>query len=727
MNAPVLSRRLFLSASMMAGGGLLFDLAIPMAAHAAEGGPGMLTAFVRIMPDNSVTIGAKNPEIGQGIKTMLPMLIAEELDVDWAQVHIEQTVVQESIYGPQVAGGSRATPVNWLPMRRAGAVARAMLVAAAAQAWGVDAARLTTAQGKVSDPATGKSMTYAALAATAATLPVPDVEKVPLKDPGSFRIIGTPVKGVDTPAIVAGKPLFGIDMALPGMLHAVLETCPVFGGTIKSANIDAIRAMPGIAHVLTIKGNGQPESLFDGIAILSESWWTANKARDALKIEWDTGALTGFSSEGYEKAAAAKLKGKADADIVRTGDVDARFAAAARTVRAEYSYPFLAHAPLEPQNCTALFKDGALEIWAPSQAPESGRKLVSTALNLPPEKITIRLTRIGGGFGRRLMNEYMVAVAAIAAQVPGVPVKLLYTRKDDMRRDFYRPAGWHGFAAALDDKGRMTALRDHFVTFGKDGKPARAAELPATELPAGLLPDVLLEHSLLETNMPTGWLRAPGSNALGFAFQGFLDEVAEAGGKTLPDLMLELLRAKAEIVMPRGNFVSARAISVIEKVCAIAGWKGGKSATGKGRGFAFYYSHAGYFAEVLDVSVTSDGTVKVDKLWVAGDVGSQIINPLNALHQVQGSLIEGIGQALSGQKIVQTAGAVDQANFDDYPLLRMPDAPVIEVAFVTSDYPPTGLGEPALPPVVPALVNALYAATGKRIRTLPVTSEMLTA
>ncbi|RVT40729.1 xanthine dehydrogenase family protein molybdopterin-binding subunit [Sphingobium algorifonticola] len=726
MSAPVLSRRLFLSASVMAGGGLLFDMAIPIA-QAADASAVMLTAFVRIMPDNSVTIGAKNPEIGQGIKTMLPMLIAEELDVAWAQVRIEQTVVQESLYGPQVAGGSRATPVNWLPMRRAGAAARSMLVTAAAQLWGVDPARLTTGEGSVKDPATGKSATYASLAASAAALPVPDLETVPLKAPERFRIIGTPIKGVDTPAIVAGTPLFGIDLVLPGMLYAVLETCPVFGGTIKSANFDAIRAMPGIAHVLTIKGNGQAESLFDGIAILSESWWTANKARDALKIVWDTGTLTDFSSAGYEKAASERLAGKAETDIVRAGDVDARFSAAAKTVRADYSYPFLAHAPLEPQNCTALFKDGALEIWAPSQAPESGRKLVSTALNLPPEKITLRLTRIGGGFGRRLMNEYMVAAAAIAAQVPGIPVKLLYSRRDDMRRDFYRPAGWHGFSAALDAKGQMTALRDHFVTFGKDGKAARAAELGATELPAGLLPDILLEQSLLATNMPTGWLRAPGSNALAFAFQAFLDEVAEAGGKTLPDLLRELLSLKAEVPMGRGTFTSARAIAVIDKVCAMAGWKGGKGAKGSGRGFAFYFSHAGYFAEIVDASVATDGSVTIDKVWVAGDVGSQIINPLNALHQVQGSVIEGIGQALSGQKIVQTGGAVDQGNFDDYPLLRMPDAPEMDVAFVTSEYPPTGLGEPALPPVIPALVNAIYAATGKRIRTLPITADMLTA
>ncbi|WCP14441.1 Membrane-bound aldehyde dehydrogenase [pyrroloquinoline-quinone] [Sphingobium sp. AntQ-1] len=726
MSAAALSRRGFISASLLAGGGLLFDLNVPLA-RAADGTPVILTAFIRILPDNRVVIGAKNAEIGQGAKTMLPMMIAEELGVDWSQVTIEQTHADAKVFGGQSAGGSRTTPREWLPTRQAGAAARAMLVAAAAQGWGVAPETLKTAGGTVSDPKSGKSATYASLATAAAKLPAPDPATLKLTDPADFRIIGQSVVGVDTPAIVAGKPLFGIDFKLPNMLYAVLETCPAFGGTIKSVNLDEVKALPGVAHVLPIKGDGTPESGFDGVAILSKSWWSANQARDALKIDWDVSAVSGFSTESYASQAAAKRKGKADADIVRTGDVDAAFASAARTVTADYDYPFLAHGTLEPQNCTALFKDGAVEIWAPTQNPESGRGLVAKALNMPPEKIRINFTRIGGGFGRRLMNDYMVQAASIAAQVPGVPVKLLWNRQQDIQRDFYRPAGWHGFRAALDKGGKLTAFHDHFVTFGKDGKPVRSAEMSASELPAGLIDNVLLEQSFLSTNMPTGWLRAPGSNALAFVTQAFLDEVAQAAGKDLPTLMLELLRDPKEL--PRGPnqppFVTARAQGVIEKALAMGGWATRKALPrGTGKGFAFYYSHMGYFAEVLEVAIV-DGMPKVKTVWVAGDVGSQIINPINALHQAQGSVIEGLGQALAGQQITQVAGAVEQANYDTHPYLRIADAPRIVVEFVKTDYPPTGLGEPALPPVIPALVNAIHAATGKRIRTLPVTAEML--
>ncbi|HUD90719.1 xanthine dehydrogenase family protein molybdopterin-binding subunit [Sphingobium sp.] len=726
MSVAILSRRGFISASLLAGGGLLFDLNLSVA-RAADGTPIILTAFIRILPDNRVVIGAKNAEIGQGAKTMLPMMIAEELDVDWSQVTIEQTHADVKIFGGQTAGGSRTTPREWLPSRQAGAAARAMLVAAAAAQWNVAPDTLTTASGKVSDPKSGKSANYASLAVAAAKLPAPDPAKLKLKEPAAFRIIGQSIGGVDTPAIVAGKPLFGIDTKLPGMLHAVLEVCPAFGGTFKSANLDAVKALPGIEHVLLIKGDGTPESGFDGVAILSKSWWSANQARETLQVEWEMGAVSGFSTEGYAAQAAEKRKSKADGDIVRTGDIAAAFASAAKTVSADYDYPFLAHGTLEPQNCTALFKDEAVEIWAPTQNPENGRGLVAKALNLPPEKVRINFTRIGGGFGRRLMNDYMVQAASIAAQVPGVPVKLLWNRQQDMQRDFYRPAGWHGFRAALDKGGRLTAFHDHFVTFGKDGKPVRSAELPATELPAGLIDNVLLEQSFLATNMPTGWLRAPGSNALAFVYQAFLDEVAEAAGKDLPTLMLELLGDPKEL--PRGNnappFVTARAKGVIEKAVAMGNWGDRKTLPkGAGKGFAFHYSHMGYFAEVVEVAIV-DGMPKVKTVWVAGDVGSQIINPINALHQAQGSVIEGLGQALAGQVITQVGGAVEQANYDTHPFLRINDTPEIIVEFVKTDYPPTGLGEPALPPVIPALVNAIHAATGKRIRTLPITAEML--
>ena len=725
--SATLSRRAFISASLLAGGGLLFDMSVPLA-RADEGAPALLTAFIRILPDNRVIIGAKNAEMGQGQKTMLPMLIAEELDVDWAQVTIEQTHADQKIFGGQSAGGSRTTPREWIPMRQAGAAARAMLVAAAAQTWGVAPETLKTAGGKVSDPASGKAMAYSDLAAAAAKLPAPDPASLKLKDAADFHIIGQSIGGIDTPAIVAGKPLFGIDAKQPGMLYAVLETCPAFGGIYISANLDEIRAMPGIAHVLPIKGDGTPESSYDGVAILSKSWWTANQARDALKVEWDISAVSGFSTESYAAQAAQKHRGKADADVMRAGDVDAALAGAAKTVTADYSYPFIAHGTLEPQNCTALFKDGAIEIWAPTQNPENGRGLVAKALNLPPEKIRINFTRVGGGFGRRLMNDYMVQSALIAAQVPGVPVKLLYNRQNDIQHDFYRPGGWHAFRAGLDKSGKLIAFHDHCVTFGADGKPSRGAGLPPQEFPAGFVDNALLQQSFLATNMPTGWLRAPNSNAQGFVHQAFLDEVAQAAGKDLPTLMLELLRGgtdPAPSADGRPVFLPSRAIGVIEKAIAMGNWADRKSLPkGSGKGFGFYFSHAGYFAEVLEVEIV-DGAPKVKTVWVAGDVGSHIINPINALHQCQGAVVEGLGQALAGQAITQVAGAVEQANYDTHPFLRINDTPHIIVEFVKTDYPPTGLGEPALPPVIPALANAIHAVTGKRIRSLPITPEML--
>jgi Aerobic-type carbon monoxide dehydrogenase, large subunit CoxL/CutL homologs len=726
MTSTGLTRRRFVTASLLAGGGLLLEFSLPRAdaatGPAASGEARPLTAFVRVLPDNRFVIGGKNAEIGQGAKTSLPMMIAEEFDVDWEQVTVEQTHADQSLFGAQSAGGSRTTPREWLPMRQAGAAARAMMVAAAARQWNVPVDGLTTASGKVLDRRSGRSVTYADLVAVAATVTPPDPATLKLKSAADYKIIGKPIRGVDTAAIVAGKPLFGIDVKQPGMLHAVFETCPAVGGLLKSANIDEVRALPGVKHVLTIKGDGSAESLLDGVAILAPSWWEASRAREALKAEWDTSAVEGFSTEGYEKTAAAKIGGAGDEDIVRKGDVDAAFAGAAKVVEARYSYPFLAHGTLEPQNTTALFRDGTVEIWSPTQNPESGRALVAKALGIGPDKIRINMTRIGGGFGRRLMNDYMVQAAAIAAQVPGTPVKLLNNRQDEFRRDFFRPAGWHAMSAAIDAGGKVTAFRDHFVTFGKDGKTVRAGEMPASVVPAVLLENVVMQQSLLDTNLPTGWLRAPGSNALGYVLQGFLDEVAEGAGTDLPALMIDML-GKPRTIDSGGRgpgFDTGRARGVIEKVVAMSAWAGRKSLpTGTGKGFAFYFSHAGYFAEVLQASV-KDGAVTVSEVWVAGDVGSQIINPLNAMHQVQGSVIDGLSQAMAGQKITQVAGAVEQTNFDTHPFQRIDAVPRINVEFVKTDNDPTGLGEPALPPVIPALVNAIHAATGKRVRTLPV-------
>lgn len=724
MSAPVLNRRGFIAASLVAGGTLAFD-----AHFALAEAPGAMpiNAFIRIGADNKVTIGAKNPEIGQGIRTMLPMLIAEELDVSWDQVVIEQTLANEKLYGRQTAGGSTATPVNWLPLRQVGAAARAVILSAAAKVWGVEPASLTTQAGVVIHAATGRRAPYAAFAREAATLPAPELDKVALKSPAAFTIIGQSKPGVDTPKIVTGKPLFGIDVDLPGMLHAALIKAPCHGATLASHDASAALATKGVVAVVPINSGFVAKDKFDALAVVGPSWWSVKNAREHVKTVWDDAAQKQFSTAGYAKAAAEAVQGPAPVELFKAGDVDGALKGAAKTITADYSYPFLAHGTLEPQNCTALWQDGKLEIWAPSQNPGAGRAETAAMLGISPDDLTIHMTRIGGGFGRRLMNDYMVMAAQVAKGVPGRPVKLLFDRTDDLRNDYYRPAGWHRFTAGLDAQGALVAFKDHFVSFGKDGKPIRAAEMSGYEFPAPVVPHVHLGATFLPTNLATGWLRAPTSNAMGFVFQCFLDEVAEAAGLDLPELMRRTLGAPRELPAEKGRpqLHTGRARGVIDAVCRMAHWQGGALPPGpqgekRGRGFGFYFSHRGYFAEVVEITFTDATTVRVDKVWAAGDIGSQIINPINARHQVQGAVIEGIGQAMAGLKIEQVDGMITAENFQDFPLLRIDAAPrEIAVEFLKTDFPPTGLGEPSLPPVIPALANAIRAASGVRHRSLP--------
>jgi isoquinoline 1-oxidoreductase beta subunit len=724
-----LSRREFLSASATLGGGLLLSFSVPMAAlarpgEAAPDSTAMLNAFIRVAPDGTVTIMAKNPEIGQGIKTMLPMILAEELDADWRQVRIEQAGLDPAAYGAQFAGGSFATPFNWDPLRRAGAAARQMLVTAAAQRWGVPAAECSTAAGFVTHMRTGRKLGYGALAARAAAIAAPDLKTVTLKDPKDFRIIGRSVRGIDSPRVVTGKPLFGIDVTVPGMRYAVFEKCPVFGGKVVSANLDAIRTLPGVRQAFLVSGGRAPEGLVDGVAIVADRWWQASQALEHLEVQWDEGATAKESSEAFSETARG-LAGQPPSKSVRfDGDVQEALAGAAQVVKASYSYPFLAHATLEPQNCTAAVREGKVEIWAPTQTPQNGRELVARTLGVAESAITIHMTRCGGGFGRRLNNDYMAEAAWIAREA-GTPVKLLWTRQQDLQHDFYRPAGFHNFTAGLDKNGRLVAFRDHFVSFGANDSFAYQAAIQPTEFPARFVANFELSATLMPLGVPTGALRAPTSNALAFAFQSFLDELAHAAGKDPLEFMLELLGERRVLPTPPGRFGNfpgfntGRMRDVLTLVAEKSSWARRRTAKGRGLGIASYYSHFGYFAEVVDASVASDGEVKVHKVWVAGDVGSQIINPTGAENQVQGAALDGLGQAL-GQAITIDGGRTVQTNFHEFRLLRIDQAPPVEVHFLKSEAAPTGLGEPALPPVIPALCNAIFAATGKRIRKLPI-------
>jgi isoquinoline 1-oxidoreductase beta subunit len=724
MNKPVLnqidpSRRGFLKVGLAAGGGLMLSFALPFEAGAAGAEAARLNAYLHIAPDGTVTIASKNPEIGQGIKTMLPMIIAEELDVDWSAVRIEQAPVDAKTYGAQFAGGSSATPMNYDPMRRVGAAGRAMLVTAAAQTWSVPESECATASGVVRHAPSGRTLTYGALAGKAATLPAPDLAKLALKDPKDFKIIGHSKPGIDSPLLVTGKPLFGIDVVVPGMLYAIYEKCPVFGGKVVSANLGDVLAVKGVRKAFIVKGGLELNGLLDGVAILADSWWIANKARKALKVVWDEGPTATQSSAGYAARAVELSKQPGTKSLRKDGDADAALAGAAKQVEAAYAYPFLAHATLEPQNCTAVVRGSTAEIWAPTQAPQAGLLLVAKTLGMAETDVTVHMTRAGGGFGRRLSNDYMVEAAKLS-QLAGVPVKLVWSRADDIRHDFYRPAGWHFLKGGLDKDGRLIAWRDHFVTFGENDKYASSANMAGTEFPARLVDNCLIEASLMPTGIPTGPLRAPGSNALSFVFQSFIDELAHAAGKDPVAFRLELLGPPRAIGGPNELvFDTGRARGVIELAAKISGWGKTPLAKGEGMGVGFYFSHRGYFAEVVKARVAQTGKLTVDKVWVAGDIGSQVVNPTGAENQAQGAVLDGLAEAL-GQEITIENGRTVQDNFDGFKLLRMPQACPVEVHFLKTDNPPTGLGEPALPPLAPALCNAIFAATGKRVRKLPI-------
>jgi isoquinoline 1-oxidoreductase beta subunit len=738
-----LSRRSFLTASAAVGGGLLLDFSVPVLAQAplssAPEEASMLNAYVRIAPDGKVFIVAKNPEVGQGIKTMLPMVVAEELDVDWKDVRAEDPKIDGKLYGPQFAGGSLSTPFNFDPMRRVGAATRQMLITAAANSWRVPASELTTSAGVVIHEKSGKKLTYGQLAEAAARVPAPDMKTVTLKDPKDFKIIGQFTGGVDSPRIVRGEPIFGVDASVPGMRYAVYEKCPVFAGKFVSGNLEEVAKLPGIRKVFVIRGGndmtGPLNGLHDGVAIVADKWHQANRALDSLQVKWDEGQFAKASTAQYAKDAAELSKKPAATTIKAEGDVDKALSGAAKVVEAAYEYPFIHHATLEPMNTTAHVKDGGkkVDIWSPAQLPQAGKTAVAKYLGIGEENVNLMLTRIGGGFGRRLSNDFMLEAVAISKEI-GEPVKLVWNRKQDTQHGVYRPGGFHYFKAGVDAQGKCVAFRDHFVTFGNDGKAGGSADLSPTEFPAKFVPNYDLGFTAMPYGIPTGPLRAPQSNALAYAFQSFIDELAYAAGKDPLQFRLDLLgEPKPPEVTngrfgPQVGFNNGRMIGVLKLVAEKSGWdKRSSLPKGTGKGIAFYFSHQGYFAEVVQATVAKNGEVKVDKVWIAGDVGKHIINPAGALNQVQGAAIDGISGALH-QAITLENGRVMQTNFHDYPLLRMSEAPPVEVHFLPTENNTTGLGEPALPPVVPALVNAIFAATGKRVRKLPIdTSELKSA
>ena len=735
MSTSSLSRRSFLSVSALGGGGLLLGLYMKPALGAqAQPAPAPLSphSFIRITPDGLVHIMAKNPEVGQGIRTMLPMIIADELDADWASVRIVQADVDQARYGVQFAGGSLGTPQNWTPMRQVGAAGRHLLIAAAAAAWNVPASECSTSMGQVRHQASGRSVGYGAIATAAAAMTPPDLATLRLKDPSQYTLIGTPVPGVDNLKIVTGQHLFASDFTTPGMLHAVFVKSPVFGATVASANLDAIRAMPGVRRAFVVAGGTDLTTLAPGVAIVADTYWQARTARQALEVRWNDHPTATQSSEGFARRS-AELGPQAPATWVRTnGDADAALATAARTIEAAYSYPFISHAQLEPEVCTAQWTNGKLEIWAPSQTPSNALQGVTRTLDIDASVITLHQLRGGGGFGRRLTNDYVVESAWIAREVNGAPVKLQWTREDDMQHDFYRPGGYHFFKGGVDAAGKIVAWRNHFVTYGRGTAVASQAGHTGNDFPASFIPNYALGQSLMELGVPTGALRAPRSNALAFVLEGFIDELAVAAGKDPLQFRIDLLN-QPQIVpeAPAGRggrgggstYNAPRMRAVLEMAREKSGWGARTLPAGRGLGVASYYSHQGYFAAVAEVTVSAEKQVKVDAVWVVGDIGSQIINPGNSANQCEGCVIEAMSHVMNWE-ITIDGGKVVQSNFHQYPTTRISQAPPkIESHFVLSSNPPTGLGEPAMPPVIGAIPNAIFAATGVRVRSLPLASS----
>ncbi|EDY84450.1 Aldehyde oxidase and xanthine dehydrogenase, molybdopterin binding domain protein [Verrucomicrobiia bacterium DG1235] len=708
----VLPRRSFLKTTLLASGAFLVGVAYRRelwaggSADEADWSPNL---YLRIDPDNTVFILSKNPECGQGVKTALPMIVAECLEVDWEQVRVDQAGLDDRL-GRQAAAGSGSTPDAWNDLRVAGTGARVMLVAAAAEKWSVAPSECVAREGRVLCEAKGLSARYGDLLKLAAKQAAPNLEALSLvSKPKDFKLLGRRIAGVDNAKIHTGKALFGCDTRLEGMLYAVYVKCPSFGGRVNKANVEQVLEMPGVTHAFVVEGGADPTGLAPGVAIVAETWWEANAARRYLRVDWETAQSD--SSYDYERQADA-LRKEAGETLREDGQVEEAFGMAERIVEGSYYYPFVSHAPMEPQNCTALYHDsGRIELWAPTQLPGSARDAVSRTLGLKNESIQIHMTRMGGGFGRRLVNEFAAEVAWIAREVRR-PVQLQWTREDDMSHDFYRPAGWHDFKAGLDEGGRMVAWDHHFVTFGNEGRSVSGAGISRSHYPAGLVENFRLRQSMIPCHVPTGPWRSPGHSAFCWAFQSFFDDVCDASGRDPLEFRMELLsRSFGEPPLDL-----ARTRATLKLAAEKAGW-GRELGEKRGMGLAFHFDHGGFATHIAEVSVGSGGRYKVDRVVSAIDVGP-VLNRSGAENQVEGCVVDALSTC-SQLEIEFIAGTAKQSNFRDYPLLRIDQTPTIECHFIESDNPPSGLGEPPFAPVAPAIANALFAATGRRVREMP--------
>lgn len=701
------SRRDFLKASALAGGGLVIGFTLPLGGRRAQAAGGFApNAFLRIDQAGDVTVVCGLSEMGQGVLTAIPMLVAEELDADWTRVGVQQAPADKAyanpVFGFQGTGGSTSVMGHWEPMRKAGAAAREMLVAAAAARWGVSPAECRTRPGLVEGPGDRRAG-YGELVDAAAALPVPADPK--LKDPKDFSLLGQPLPRLDSPPKVDGSAQFGLDVSLPGMLTAVMARPPVPGAKLLSLDDSKARALPGVRDVIQLP---------HGVAVLADGFWPAQGGRDALEMRWDKGEFAGVSTETVSKRLHDALE--RDAAVARNdGDVSV---AAARQVEATYEVPYLAHACMEPMNCTAWVQADRAEVWAGTQGPGPHQDVVAQLTGLPPEKVKVNTAYLGGGFGRRFAADF-IADATLLSKASGKPVKLVYTREDDMRAMYFRPASVTRFRAGLDASGKPVSFSARIAS-----PSVLIAAGFATELKDGIdddavdgirqffygVPNVRVDYVREEPGYQVWFWRSVGNSQNCFFLESFLDEMAHAAGQDPYRFRRALL---ADQPRQRG---------VLDLAAEKAGWDRPLPA-GVHRGIALTHSFGSYVAEVAEVSVAADGKPTVHRVVAAVDCG-QVVNPQIVRRQVESAIVYGLSAALHG-RIDIAGGEVVQGNFDDYPVLRMRDMPTVEVHIVPSAEKPSGIGEPGLPPAAPAVCNALFAATGQRVRRLPVDPALL--
>jgi len=689
-------------------------------------GNSKLSAYITVGDDGVIIIGAPNPEVGQGVNTSLPMIIAEEMDAAWNDVQVVSAPVDAAHFGAQFAGGSLSIPMRWDELRRVGATARAMLLRAASEAMEVPTAELSTQDSRVTHRESGRSLSFAELAISASQLPIPDADDLVMKQAEQYRLLGTRITNASAPAIAQGKPLFGIDVQVPDMVYASYVKCPHIGGRPVSANFDEIKAQPGVIDAFIVEGETGPYQ-FDirnatqvspGVAIVARDTWATMRARKLLKVQWDTQSASSDDSEQIALAAKAAAGQRERAKTVSSaGDAGQALLEASARAKALYSADFVSHAQLEPQNCVAWVTGESAEVWTSSQTPSAVDQLLPVLLSLPPEAVTVHSVRGGGGFGRRLSNEYVFEAALIARRV-GLPVKVQWSREDDMAFDYFRSALCLDLEAGVSGDGRVSAWKLHVIAGSADGEKANyGGTYRERDFPERRVPHYDIATTLIASQTPTGAWRAPFSNIYAFAEQSFLCELAVAADRDYRDFLLDLLGEDEWFKEGDRNALNtARAKGVVNSACAAAGW-GRVLPEGRGLGLAFFFSHAGHVAEVAEVSVDQDKKITVHDVWVAADVG-QVINLSGVENQIEGSVVDGLS-TLANQRITIRDGRIQETNFDTYPLLRMPKAPRVHVQMMSSGYAPTGAGEPALPPLAPAVGNAVFAACGERVRELP--------